>query len=245
MQVINNFRAHVLNHSSAAEKMGKHELACKIMSVKQEKNEGKCLKLLDKVQCNAKKLNKLLDKQEKYQKLTATIKSSYKTEMTSAQVLSKLTCKLNESPELLKTQGIFRLSVAAGGPTAQDILATANIMSLKGKFDEEPGIIISSAIKKEFENALTVEDKANISELVDKCSKDNKLIPSLGDLPEPLCDVITTFQHVAGYSNENKMSTDNLSTIMAMKLIDKNEEISKYKDFINRCIKQKVTVETL
>lgn len=85
--------------------MGKHELACNIMSVKQEKNEGKCLNLLDKVQCNAEKLNKLLDKQEKYQKLTATIKSSYKTEMTSAQVLSQLTSKLNGSPEFINPKG--------------------------------------------------------------------------------------------------------------------------------------------
>ena len=225
--------------------MGKHELACNIMSVKQEKNEGKCLNLLDKVQCNAEKLNKLLDKQEKYQKLTATIKSSYKTEMTSAQFLSQLTSKLNGAPELLKTEGIFRLSVTAGGPTAQAILATDNMESLVGKCGEEPGIIISSVIKKEFENALTVEDKANISELVDKCSKDKKLIPSLSELPEPLGDVITTFQWVAKYSDINKMPADNLSSIMAMKLIDKNEEISKYKGFINRCIEQKVTVETL
>lgn len=37
MNVINNFRAHVLYHSSAAEKLGKHGFVLDIVRIEQEK----------------------------------------------------------------------------------------------------------------------------------------------------------------------------------------------------------------
>lgn len=262
MKVIDNIRAHVLHHSSVAEKIGKHELARNIASVKQEKNEGKCRKLIEKISahskltseikihCNEGKLNKLLEKQEKYHKITETIRASSETEMTSAQsaqVLNLLTVKLKESSELLETGGIFREGVVAGGLTPQDILAANDTKSLAGKFGEEPGIVVSSAIKTVFSNALTVEDKANIDQLVNKCSDDKKFIPLLDELPDPLRDLISTCQRVVEHSDVNKMTSDNLSIVLSMRLISENasspDAISSYRDFLNRCIEQQVKVD--
>ena len=65
MQVINNIRAHVLYHSSAAEKIGNNELACKIVSMKKAKNDVQILSLTIKINHLQNIINTINDKGER------------------------------------------------------------------------------------------------------------------------------------------------------------------------------------
>ncbi|WP_053305209.1 protein-tyrosine phosphatase family protein [Vibrio parahaemolyticus] len=76
MKSIKLFRAHVLGHSSAAEKLGNLDLASKIICIKQEKNEVKILSLLGKKTISTRQMNelkKLMDKRDKYMESEARI----------------------------------------------------------------------------------------------------------------------------------------------------------------------------
>ncbi|MFY2508310.1 hypothetical protein ACN3E9_08490 [Vibrio pectenicida] len=103
MQVINKFRAHVLHHSSAAEKMGKHELARNIVSVKQEKNEGKCSKFIDKISAQLNFIQNINEKR-------TLDKNTKKKRITHIQI--KLQCNEGKLNKLLDKQDGYQSKIA-------------------------------------------------------------------------------------------------------------------------------------
>ena len=95
LNVINNFRAHVLGHSSAAMKIDNFELANKIVSVKQKKCKSKVSTVVGKIISdntstqakaprNTGKLHKLLDKQNKYEGITMAIAKEHQAKAINA-----------------------------------------------------------------------------------------------------------------------------------------------------------------
>lgn len=76
MKSIELFRAHVLHHSSSAEKLGQQELASKIIGIKRKENEAKILFILSKKNISTrqmKELQKRMQKHDKYIKKEARI----------------------------------------------------------------------------------------------------------------------------------------------------------------------------
>jgi hypothetical protein len=260
MQVINNFRAHVLHHSSAAEKLGKQDLASQIVSIKQEKNENKCSKLIgriiaqhnqlqnldtstkkerimSKIRYNEAKLTKLLNQQSKYQaRVSKTTQSSDETNVSSAEAVSQLTAKLKESPELLQSEGVFRVPGPANGPSTEHILK--NMDSLATLHREDPASLLASAIKNELDNALTDVDKVKINDIVKLANDNNDYIPPFNELPQPLIDVIGVCKKVVEYSTFNKMNSVNLSKVFSMRLAPTNDDLVPYEKFLKTCIEK-------
>ena len=139
MQVINNFRAHVLQHSSAAEKIGKHELARNIVSVKQEKNEGKCSKLIDKISAQHNLINAIDNKR--------TLDAKTREERIT-HLQAKVQCNEDKLNKLLDKQDKYHKLTATTKQSSDkaEMTSAEAVSQLTSKLKESPDLLNSPGI---------------------------------------------------------------------------------------------------
>lgn len=255
MNVINNFRAHVLHHSSVADKLGKHDLALEIVRIKQEKNNNKIAKVISEmsedkalfVKANIK-LNKMLDKDDKYQAIIAR--------NPHAETVMQLVALLEKSPDALKQEGIFRIS-----PSSEQANKISSRHMIQN-FDELKSMnnvhhIVAHRVKAELQQSMMNKDSDIIDDAVKKCANDVTYIPALEELPKQLATVVKLCQQVISYTDENKMTAKNLAIVLAPRVENSknapndiqnmSERIARsveytetYQTFLERCISQSV-----
>ncbi|PIW62242.1 RhoGAP domain-containing protein [Shewanella sp. CG12_big_fil_rev_8_21_14_0_65_47_15] len=255
MNIVNNFRAHVLHHSSAAEKLGKHELALDIVRIKQGKNNKKIAGVIAEVSKDKAlfaeaniKLNKLLDKDDKYQTIIA--------KNPHAETVMQLAALLEKTPDALKQEGIFRIS-----PSSEQANKISSRHMIQN-FDELKSMnnvhhIVAHRIKAELQQSMMNKDSDIIDDVVKKCANDATYIPALEELPKQLAEVVKLCQHVITYTDENKMTAKSLAIVLAPRIENSknapndiqnmSERIAKsveytetYQTFLERCISQSV-----
>ncbi len=258
MNLINKFRAHVLHHSSVADKLGKHDLALDIVRIKQEKNTNKIVKVISGVLSDEAllikaniKLNKLLDKDSKYNTITAR--------NPHAETVMQLVALLEKSPDALKHEGIFRIS-----PSSEQVnkISSRHMIQNFDKLKSMNNVhhIFAHWIKAELQQSLMSKDSDIIDDAVKKCANDATYIPALEELPKQLATVVKLCQHVITYTDENKMTAKSLAIVLAPRiensknapngiqnmseLIAKSVEYTEtYQIFLERCISQSAAHE--
>lgn len=228
--VINNFRAHVLNHSTAADNLGKHELALKIVTIKQAKNAAKDDKL---IKCYNKyslvNFNKLVKKNtDRSIKYHENIEK-YQSKITDhhAKALAGLIDIFKNTPDAITQEGVFRLSKMRNDKVEITTNDMINGHDKIKKFAADDPNLVPCLIKSQLGPSFMPKDFKYIEDLVQKCAEDSKYTPKLSDMPEPLKVVVQLCKEVSKESDKNRMSPTALAVVFAPCLMSDTTVTSK------------------
>lgn len=219
MQVVNYIRANVLGHSSAAKKMGDHNLADRIVSIKQTKNtaestrltkentdltrvlrgeskKDKITSLTTKIQRNKGKLVKLEKKQQKYNSI------STKAPAVGGATLDAPVFALLDKDKILENQLIehFGPERAQGRKYTGDPVITKSEHMAIGLYTSKEYSSLNPQLRSEFkldEGASLIE--RGLSSVFEKTASNEKVLKTFRGTTSARDDFLHVAEGVSGH----------------------------------------------
>lgn len=139
----------------------------------------------------------------------------------------------HEQPDLLKTEGIMRISAAK---SELDMLSSGN-----KSLQDATAVELAALFKKNIREHLAPDDMKAIEQLFMTYQADQQL-PSLSKLPEMAQDAIALAKDIAKFKEDNKMSASNLAIVIAPNLMSNDllmtGKTMDFNAFIDKVIQQ-------